>query len=353
MKTYDVHRGPHCPTGKHETEPGATQPNPNCDCIWMVVGSSTPVPHTTGFNRRELERLVKEADDGFFDPAHLPPRHGSRFLSPFLQRLLELAEGDPMGAAQQLLASLVFDQVAWDSATGCLSLRQRKFTGAGIEHEWLQLWLRGDEDREQWVTRADEAGGEQATIDGLWFEPLAIEEGPGRIELDDASRARMRSTLMGELKQRLDVPAEIDTIPPVPDPFNCSDEDVGVALRAAVASVQQEFIDPLIADGTVPPGTTLAFDEMPIDQSPPWQDEPLPFEQLPEPVAVGQVFKHRLRARWVVVQYLDETAAVVSPVDAAGTPTRGRRATVTLEPGATALKMYDRVYPGGPGRADL
>ena len=116
---------------------------------------------------------------------------------------------------------------------------------------------------------------------------------------------------------------------------------------------QQEFIDPLIADGTVPPGTTLAFDEMPIDQSPPWQDEPLPFEQLPEPVAIGQVFKHRLRARWVVVQYVDETAAVVSPVDAAGAPTRGRRATVTLEPGAAALKMYDRVYPGGPGRADL
>ena len=252
---------------------------------------------------------MKEADDGFFDPAHLPPRHGSRFLSPFLSRLLDLAQSEPLGAAQQLLSSLTFDQVAWDPQAGCLSLRQRRFGADGVEHEWLQLWLRGsNEEQEQSAARSHAAGGGAATIQGLWSQPLAIEEGPARIEVDG-------------LRDQ---------------------------IRAATAAVQAEFIDPLIADGTVPDGTTLVYDE-----SPPWQDEPLPFEQLPEPVAIGQVFKHRLRARWVVVQYLDETAAVVSPVDAAGTPTRGRRATVTLEPGATALKMYDRVYPGGPGRADL
>lgn len=284
--------------------------------MWMIVGSSTPVPHTTGFNRRELERLVKEADDGFFDPEHLPKRHGSRFLSPFLQRLLDLAQTEPLGAAQQLLSSLTFDQVAWDPQAGCLSLRQRRFGADGVEHEWLQLWLRGSNDeQEQSAARGQAAGGGAATIQGLWSQPLAIEEGPARIEVDG-------------LRDQ---------------------------IRAVTAAVQQEFIDPLIADGTVPPGTTLECDESQLRDQPTqdWQDEPLPFEQLPEPVAVGQVYKHRLRARWVVVQYVDEKFAMVGPVDAVGAPTRGRRATVTLEPGGRALKMYDRVYPGGPGRADL
>lgn len=195
MKTYDVHRGPQCPTGRHEIEDGATRPNPDCDCTWLVIGSSTPVPHTTGFKLRELERLVKEADEGYFDPAWYPQRKGSRFLSPFVQRLVELAETDPLGAAQNLLSTINFDQVAWDPATGCLSLRARRFGSSGVEHEWLQLWLSGSDDREQWAARAQSAGGDGETIEGIWSEPLAIEETPAAIELDEASRARVRAAI--------------------------------------------------------------------------------------------------------------------------------------------------------------
>jgi hypothetical protein len=203
VKSYEPPwRGPNCPTGRHEkTDPSADQPGPyneECDCAWLTVASNTPVSHVTTWNRRELENLIREMDNGHFDPAHFPPRQGaSRFMSPDVQRVLEqIQAGDRLGAVQTLLGAMTFDQVMWDPQSGCLSLRRTELGELGFVHEWLQLWLKGGQDRGQYSARGDEAGGDPDTIDGLWSEdtdppPIMV----GGFVLSDNARAQLTAAV--------------------------------------------------------------------------------------------------------------------------------------------------------------
>lgn len=315
MKQYDPYRGPGCPSGKHEEHDprdDSGRPlgpdeaarlgvfNEVCDCPWLVVTSTTPVHHMTSWTRREVERLIKEADDGYFDPRHLPPRNGrSQFMPPLQQRLLLLLEqGKTLAAVQYLIGNLAFDRVAWDPATACLSLRHETWKAdGGVQYEWLQLWLNGtdgDDLTSQFSAMADAPGGNPETIDGIWEE-----------------------------RDRADVLAED-------------------ANRQAIAGARpqvRELVSATLARGGV---TDEALER--AEESQGWVDIPLPFPPAVEPVAVGQVFKHRLRARWIEVTYVsdDGATAVGRPVDSFGAGIRGRRSTITIEPGGNGLKMYDR-----------
>lgn len=144
MKTYEPRRNNACPNGVHaDYDPDREPADNECTCPWLVVASTTPVNHLTSWNRRELQTLIRETDGGYFDPPGYPRRVGSMFLSPPMQRLIDLAEKEPVAAAAALLAGAAvhgdsglppFDAIAWDAQDGCLSLR------AG-DAGWRRLWL--------------------------------------------------------------------------------------------------------------------------------------------------------------------------------------------------------------------
>lgn len=140
MKTYEPRRNNECPNGLHATYDPAKDPTQNeCTCPWLIIQSTTPVPHLTSWNRRETENVIREMDRGYFDPPGYPKRTGSMFLSPAMQRLLDVAEKEPVAAALTLLAGSgsglpPFDAVAWDAEDACLSVR---VPGLG----WRRLWL--------------------------------------------------------------------------------------------------------------------------------------------------------------------------------------------------------------------
>ena len=145
MKTYEVRRNNACPNGLHPDYNPDLDPALNeCTCPWLVVSSNTPIQHLTSWNRRELDNLIREMDGGYFDPPAAPLRKNSMFLSPTLQRLLDVAEKDPAAAALSLLAGAAmhgdsglppFDAIAWDAEDACLSLR------SGTAGGWRRLWL--------------------------------------------------------------------------------------------------------------------------------------------------------------------------------------------------------------------
>lgn len=140
MKTYEPRRNNTCPNGLHPDYDPAKDPSLNeCTCPWLIIQSSTPVQHLTSWNRRETENFIREVDRGYFDPPGYPRRTGSMFLSPAMQRLLDVAEKEPVAAALTLLAGSgsglpPFDAVAWDAEDACLSVR---VPGLG----WRRLWL--------------------------------------------------------------------------------------------------------------------------------------------------------------------------------------------------------------------
>lgn len=145
MKTYEVRHNNACPNGLHpDYNPALDAALNECTCPWLVVSSNTPIQHLTSWNRRELENLIREMDGGYFDPPTTPLRKNSMFLSPTLQRLLDVAEKDPAAAALSLLAGAAmhgdsglppFDAIAWDAEDACLSLR------SGAAGGWRRLWL--------------------------------------------------------------------------------------------------------------------------------------------------------------------------------------------------------------------
>jgi hypothetical protein len=144
VKTYEPRRNNECPNGIHATYNPALDPTQNeCTCPWLVIASSTPVQHLTSWSRRELENVIRETDSGYFDPPGYPLRSNSMFLSPNMQRLVDIAEKEPVAAALTLLAGAAahgdsglppFDAIAWDAEDACLSLR---VAGKG----WRRLWL--------------------------------------------------------------------------------------------------------------------------------------------------------------------------------------------------------------------
>lgn len=167
MKTYEPRRNNECPNGLHAAYDPAKDPTQNeCTCPWLIIQSSTPVQHLTSWNRRETENFIREVDRGYFDPPGYPKRSGSMFLSPAMQRLLDVAEKEPVAAALTLLAGSgsglpPFDAVAWDAQDAVLSLR----VGGG---GWWHLFL-GKSNVEA-VTNHDDAhaAGEAPVL--LWAD---------------------------------------------------------------------------------------------------------------------------------------------------------------------------------------
>jgi len=297
VKQYEPWRGPHCPTGQHAaTDPtdGAGEPispdeaakthrfNEECTCPWLVATSTTPVAHMTSWTRRELDRLIQEADNGYFDPRHYPPRRNqSRFLPPLQQRLLELLDGgDELAAVQTLLGNVSFDRVTWHAETRCLSLRRQSFGAAGVEHEWLQLFL--ESDAGQYTARADAPGGDVDTIDGLWEErPVELAEAVQTRSLVDGARGQVRSLVRGVIQAGgVRVPVDVTDI----------SEQGGMTVAHGTFPSGEAFviaqqgdrtaigIDPaLLATGGIVTGPVLVG-EGDIAQG--WRDEPLPLDEL-------------------------------------------------------------------------
>ena len=167
MKTYEPRRNNECPNGLHADYDPAKDPTQNeCTCPWLIIQSSSPVQHLTSWNRRELENAVREFDRGYFDPPGYPRRTGSMFLSPAMQRLLDVAEKSPVAAALALLAGSgtglpPFDAIAWDAEDAVMSLRIA--TGG-----WWHLFL-GHANTEA-VTNHDDAHAAGANPVLLWAD---------------------------------------------------------------------------------------------------------------------------------------------------------------------------------------
>jgi hypothetical protein len=70
--------------------------------------------------------------------------------------------------------------------------------------------------------------------------------------------------------------------------------------------------------------------------------EPAKTPAAPTAVLLGEVFKHKVRKRWVLVEQIEGRQAKVSPVDAAGQPVRGRRTWITLTADGCGLVFYTR-----------
>lgn len=62
---------------------------------------------------------------------------------------------------------------------------------------------------------------------------------------------------------------------------------------------------------------------------------------ITEPLAQGQIFKHRLRSRWVCVELITEIDVLARPVDDCGEPFPGRRSRITRR-GDAGLSYYTR-----------
>lgn len=167
MKTYEPRRNNTCPNGLHPDYDPTKDPSQNeCTCPWLIIQSSTPVQHLTSWNRRETENFIREVDRGYFDPPGYPKRTGSMFLSPAMQRLLDVAEKEPVAAALTLLAGSgsglpPFDAIAWDAEDAVLSLR---IGGGG----WWHLFL-GKSNVEA-VTNHDDAHAAGANPVLLWAD---------------------------------------------------------------------------------------------------------------------------------------------------------------------------------------
>lgn len=174
MKTYEPRRNNECPNGIHATYNPDVDPSQNeCTCPWLIIQSSSPVQHLTSWNRRELDNAIREFDNGYFDPPGYPRRERSMFLSAPMQRLLDVAQAQPVAAALTLLAGSgsglpPFDAIAWDAEDAVLSLR----VGGG---GWWHLFL-GKSNVEA-VTNHDDAHAAGAAPVLLWAEhPDTAEE---------------------------------------------------------------------------------------------------------------------------------------------------------------------------------
>lgn len=144
MKEYQPRRSNECPRGIHPPfNPAEPYNAENCDCPWLAVRSSTPDEHVTTWSRAELDTLLKNADEGYFDPAEYRLRQGSMFVAPNVQRLLDVAKSAPAMAAMMLLAGLMqqgdsapqISALAWDGH----SLAVREGSGG-----WVQLTFSAD-----------------------------------------------------------------------------------------------------------------------------------------------------------------------------------------------------------------
>jgi hypothetical protein len=295
VKQYEPYRGPGCPTGRHaEHDPkdGDGRPlgpdeaarlhafNEVCDCPWLVVTSTTPVHHMTSWTRRELERFIDEADNGYFDPGHYPPRNGkSQFMPPLQQRLLLLLEqGRKLAAVQVLLGELIFDGAAWDPATGCLSLRHHAWT-ANADHEWLQLWLKGgaEGEREQYTATSHEPGGSPDTIDGLWEEsPVEQAQLDEQAALIDGARAQVRELVRGVIKVGdTEMPVELTNVT-MQDGFTVAHGAFPSGQPVMVA--QREPLD--VEEVTMARGGVTDSAAAAAEESQGWVDVPLPLPEI-------------------------------------------------------------------------
>lgn len=165
MREYQVRRTADCPTGAHvqsrDNPDDPTQPileTVDCDCPWLVIRESHPVPHVMVWPTAEsVRRLIKEFDEGHFDQEGMPRRNDTRFMSPHVSAILELIQrGDIVGAAMRLLAQVTADQVTWSAETAGLQIRvpfDKGQPGAQMD-AWLQLTFRPG-------------------------EPIAVDRGPG------------------------------------------------------------------------------------------------------------------------------------------------------------------------------
>lgn len=150
MREYQRRRTEACPTGAHvhfsddpDDPTKQIQETVGCDCPWLVIRESHPVPHVMVWPTAEsVRRLVKEFDEGYFDLEGMPSRAGSLFLSPMLSKVMELVQaGDVVGAAMRLLANVLADQVVWSPETSSLSIRVPFDPGQGGRSvdSWLRL----------------------------------------------------------------------------------------------------------------------------------------------------------------------------------------------------------------------
>lgn len=203
-KSYDVRRGPECPSSLHE--PFGAEDNP-CTCPWMVIRAENPDGRIVvmKYSRKEVETLIREADRGFFDPSDYPQRPASMFLGAHMQHLMDTIETRPAMAAMMLMTGgfgVQLIAVAYAEASQCLSLQFQPTNGDPF---WHRLWLATDPDDQTIFDAGPEPGGDG---DGnefvLWRRPQYLE---GEI-IPDSMRADLRGQVRAITASRGPDPAD-------------------------------------------------------------------------------------------------------------------------------------------------
>lgn len=149
MRTYLRRRTAACPTGEHvqvtddpDDPTRQIEKTVNCDCPWLVIQETQPVPHMMVWSTPEsVQRLIAEFDRGYFDLEGMPRRARSEFMSPHVSDLLDLIDAkDAVGAAMRLLATVTADQVRWLPETSTLAIRI-PFDRGHLEGKTMDTWL--------------------------------------------------------------------------------------------------------------------------------------------------------------------------------------------------------------------
>lgn len=229
MKEIKVRRTADCPTGEHvESRDNPDDPTKpilvtvDCDCPWLVIRESHPVPHVMVWNTPEaVQRLIKEFDEGYFDHVGMPQRVDSRFVSPHVSKVLELIkEGDALGAAMRLLATVVGDQVRWIASTSTLAVRVPFDRGTSMDRWLLLSFEPGERIKVDRGPLPEEAEPHFDMIEWKGTDLFRVGIEPDQIgpDFDEASLLLWRTdytsgrgAAIARLAQGLDIPAELLT----------------------------------------------------------------------------------------------------------------------------------------------
>lgn len=177
MKEYTPPRLLPCnpPHHDHDCDPETCKEPTPCPgfCPKLVIKSAAPaghphlgpfapdgsaILHAVTFTESEVRTLLREADKGYFDLDHMPPRKDSRFYDPLTAMLVQSLQDEPLRALGILLFLGNPQAVAFTAEPPTLAVRDS-------EGSWLYLHLDAETLDEWQAPEPDPDAAEAAPIE--------------------------------------------------------------------------------------------------------------------------------------------------------------------------------------------